>query len=76
MRGQPGDQGRGTSTETKQFFKKKKFLQQVYLYSGMNILTDLLFIIGYLIYLHFKYYPLSQFPLHKLPVPSPLPLPL
>jgi hypothetical protein len=32
--------------------------------------------IGYFLYLHFKYYPLSRSPLWKPPIPSPLPLPL
>ena len=30
------------------------------------------FLIGYFIYLHFKYHPLSWFPLQKRPVPIPL----
>jgi hypothetical protein len=34
------------------------------------------FFIGSFIYLHFKCYLLSLYPLHKLPIPSPLPLPL
>jgi hypothetical protein len=32
------------------------------------------FLIGYFIYLHFKCYPLSQFPLCKHPMKSPLTL--
>jgi hypothetical protein len=35
-----------------------------------------LFLVGYFIYLHFKCYPSSQFPFHKPPIPSLLPLPL
>jgi hypothetical protein len=31
------------------------------------------FLIRYFLYLHFKCYPLSWFPLQKLPIPSPLP---
>jgi hypothetical protein len=38
--------------------------------------VSVIYFIGYFIYWHFKCYPPSQLPLHKPPIPSPLPLPL
>jgi hypothetical protein len=37
-------------------------------------LQQVFFLIGYFIYLYFKYYPLSQFPFLNPPIPSPLTL--
>jgi hypothetical protein len=56
-----------------------KFLQQLLLSTSFFPLSlffsfFLFLFIGYFIYLQFKCYPLSWFPLRKPPIPSPLPL--
>ena len=46
----------------------------IYLSRESTIVLFFSFFIGYFIYLHFKCYPPSQFPLYKSPISSSLPL--